>query len=73
MRVNESVMILKFSKVFKALKKSVALKTVVLLYMPGVVKVFESKKCKCLKSVCVCIDKHCLLVVYLYSGEVYNI
>lgn len=34
---------LKFSKVFKALKKNVAIKTVVLLYMPRVVKVLRAK------------------------------
>lgn len=65
--------ILKFFKVFKVLKKNVVIKIVVLLYMFCVVKVFESKKCKCLKSVCMCIDKYYFLVVYLYLGEVYNI
>lgn len=42
-----------FPQGVQGFEKNIVLTTVVLLYMPSVVKVFESKKCKCSKSVCV--------------------
>lgn len=60
-----------FPKVFKALKKYSAYNSCPVIHAQCCQGLWEQKMQMFKKRVC--IDKHYLLVVYLNSGEVYNI